>query len=216
MSKALIPGVVSQLNEIGKTAKKPKDFFTKQFYNRITASFHAATLFILTCTYWALILRGGNSHHGHLQVFCIDIMLGYIVYDTCHEVSVPFTIPGLSSDMFTVAHHILGALSLSTAIYFECQECCRYFMLIFLAEASTPLLHFGWLLHLLGSNATNSNAFKLLYIVTMILFFIFRVILGPYVFKEVVLSKNMHSEFPALYFLNTFVVGSYCLLNFKW
>lgn len=186
------------------------DSIKKGFHNRFAAAFHAATLFILTCYYWIFIVPSGRDII--FERFCVDIMFGYIVYDTTHEL---FFTP-LPSDRLTLAHHILGGISLLTAKYYLCQECMRLHMVIFLAEVSTPFLHLGWLLYNLGFDTSNSAFVGVLYGLVMVLFLVFRVILGPFLFWQVFSSKELRDEFPVLYYLNVVVVGCFVLLNMYW
>lgn len=50
----------------------------------------------------------------------------------------------------------------------------------------------------------------------MILFLVFRIILGPFLFQLVVTSEILQNEFINLYYLNVFIVGTFVILNMYW
>ena len=138
-------------------------------------------------------------------------MIAYLIYDTAHECL--FT---KDFDKFTLGHHILGGFSLVSARYYGCRQCYALQMVIFLAESSTPFLHVGWLFYKLKYTSENSKVFVGIYVILMILFFVFRVCLGPVLTYYTVLNYGMRDEHFHLYCLNCAVVLIFTLLQFKW
>ena len=184
------------------------------WYNRAAASTHASTLFILALAYWYAKYTGnvGVSFNSELwSSMCVDIMIAYLIYDTTHECF--FT---RDFDHLTLAHHILGGCSLASARYYDCTECFALQMVIFLAESSTPFLHIGWLFFKLKFSADNSTVFVGTYVILMILFFVFRVCLGPALTYYTFQNVEMRENFFGLYCVNCVVVLIFTLLQFKW
>ena len=142
---------------------------------------------------------------------CVDIMIAYLIYDTTHE-----TFFTSDFDSLTLAHHILGGFSLVSSRYYDCNECYALQMVIFLAESSTPFLHIGWLFYKLKYSPENSNVFVCTYVVLMVLFFLFRVCLGPALTYYTFQNEGMRNNFFNLYCLNCIVVTIFTLLQFKW
>ncbi|CAM9488700.1 unnamed protein product [Phaeothamnion confervicola] len=99
-------------------------------------------------------------------------MIAYLIYDTATGLSKTAAI-----EPTLLAHHIMGLTShvLTRALCHG--PSCAYTLAVFLAEASTPFLHAAWMLNKRGLQST--AAFKAVVAVTLALFFVFRVVLGP-------------------------------------
>ena len=181
------------------------------WYNKGTASFHAFTLFILTAIYWLNYqdIDSLNSFSRSYEIFCVNIMLGYLIYDTIFELFL-----STSLSITTLLHHFLGIVSLSCSIYYSCDICFRLHMIIFVAESSTPFLHISWLMHQLKTSET--IIFKCTFLTLIIFFFFSRIILGPYLLIITAYSKEFKHTYPLLYYLNIFIVASFVFLNFYW
>ena len=187
----------------------------KDCNNRIVSTCHAVILFFLTSNYWLTksnIFEPPPSELTDYPCFCIDIMLGYLVYDLLNEV---ITAPKL--DIGIVAHHITGMLSLGSIRALGRPDGAHYNMIIFIAEASTPFLHISYYMHC--AKLEKNVYFTLCCILLVALFFLCRVILGPFLFYKMYTERSVwgDSEFDLLLFWSNFViVGFFVVLNFYW
>lgn len=101
-------------------------YFTLSFTRSLSLSIaQAGTLFALTVYYWIF-----TNKSEILENYCVDLMLGYLVYDSTHE-----TFFTQQIGKTTIIHHILGSISLASARYYACREAIKFHMIIFLAEA---------------------------------------------------------------------------------
>lgn len=113
---------------------------------------------------------------GDYEYFTMNIMIGYLLYDTFYEIFALFTtkttettsktasktkkdninnkkrnekkIDSTTIQIFT--HHILGLISHGIVQYFQCGIGSSYMMGIYGAEFSTPFLNISWLLIEMG------------------------------------------------------------------
>lgn len=206
--------IASHISCHKKTLSSTEDETKRGWYNRAAASTHASTLFILALAYWHAKYSGNVEAAFNSELWsrmCVDVMIAYLIYDTTHE-----TFFTQKIDMLTLAHHILGGFSLVSARYYGCTDCYALQMVIFLAESSTPFLHIGWLLFKLQFTPENSTVFVFTYIIVMVLFFVFRVCLGPALTYYTFQNKGMRENFFYLYCLNCAVVLTFTLLQFQW
>lgn len=188
----------------------------REWYNRLTATTHASTLFIFSLYYWLYLGDSTETEILEWNKICVDIMLGYLMYDTSHELFINTLTNKDKPDVLTIAHHVMGAISLGSARFLDCHEAMRLQMFIFLAECSTPFLHVGWLLYQFNISPNDSNTFIFTSFFLLSLFFSFRVVLGPILVYHTVYEASMFSRFPELYYLNVFIVVGFTLLNFFW
>ena len=193
-----------------KEFRNQKQDVLHEWCNKATSSFHAIVLFSLTFNYWYCLDIEIRTYVGDYEKMCLKMMLGYLLYDCAHEIMLSITIS--RSTMF---HHILGFLSLALILYYDCGVGAYFSMFIFLAELSTPFLHFSWLLNTL--HMTNTLIFKVTAGSLLILFFICRVLLGPRLLHEMITSFDLWVDrFPGLFQLNVVIVTLFTLLNFYW
>jgi hypothetical protein len=183
--------------------------------NKLVASFHAAVLFALTIGYWFFmgnIFAPPPNTTNNMQMFCIDIMLGYLIYDTLFD-----TIWELKNqnNQQMMAHHLLGAFSLGAIRYLDSAPGAHYNMIVFLAEASTPALHSSWIMKEL--KFTKTWAYQLVGWTLVGLFFIFRIILAPFLVFKVWNEKEAWRDQPPYFFeINFAIVVFFMFINFFW
>lgn len=181
--------------------------------NRSTSSFHAVVMTSLVMYYWIFINSAMiiDKHVTPYQSVCLDLMMGYLLYDITFEVFQN----GLFQASDTIGHHILGLIShLSTRISNN-GGAGFYSMLVFIAEASTPFLHGSWLLHTL--NMKKSATFLFFAVSLLIVFFLCRVLLGPFMLYHMLTHQESWGEdTEALFWINFFIVAAFAFLNFFW
>jgi len=179
--------------------------------NRGTSSLHASLVYIITVYYWSCKL----SHNvcivtgEGLESLAMGMMLGYLAYDTVYEL-----LCSTRADALTVVHHILGGMSFLSTYAYSCQACYRFYMIIYLAEVSTPFLHMSWLLNEL--KLTNTVLFKYCAVTLLILFALFRVCLSPVLLYSFIFSEEVWDQSVYLYALNGLIIFLFMVLNFYW
>lgn len=90
-----------------------------------------------------------------------------------------------------------------------------YSMIIFMAEASTPFLNLSWLLQ--KQSMTKTTIFKLCAMVLILTFFVFRVILSPYMLWHMIsFQTSWGANNNQLFWFNFIVVALFGLLNYYW
>jgi hypothetical protein len=89
-------------------------------------------------------------------------------------------------------------------------------MIIFLAEASTPSLNISWLLHQL--NIKDTLIFKISVAALLLSFFVFRVLLAPFMVWHLTVHKNEWAQYDntLMYWGNWLIVFTFALLNYFW
>lgn len=180
------------------------------WYFRATSSVHAAVMFVLSLYYWTRLNSDVAIHSdvSEYEGFLLDIMLGYIVYDTIVEIISTW-------DKEVMLHHVLGTITMLTTRMLGCGVASHYVMMIFLAEASTPFLHVAWLLNSMKMNHT--VVFQFTVVMLILNFFIFRVLLGPFALYHMWTDQtNLWDGIEWFYWINLFVVAGFTLLNFFW
>jgi len=178
------------------------------WWNRGTSALNAVVIFGSAVLYvaWdnpALVMRESMSD---FEKTAIDMMIGYMLYDTVIELLD-------SSDPFALVHHTLGLVAHVVARVNNSGASGLCIMLVFLAESSTPLLHAGWLMNKLGK--TDNAAFKLMGATLLLLFFVFRVVLGPFVMGILIVRRDAWRESweNALMLV---VMSGFTMLNWHW
>ena len=138
---------------------------------------------------------------------CLDVMMGYICYDTLNELR-------NTRDWDVLGHHVLGFISHILTRIAGSGIASHYSMMVFLCEASTPMLHFSWLLH--GLKFTDTMVFKLTVVGLILAFFVFRVLLTPYMCWSMYDTFSQGLWDDSIFYLNIVVIGLFTLLNFFW
>jgi len=207
-------------------------FVRHQGYNRGVSTAHAATMFFYAVYYWLALnpQRAISASILPYEGHCIDIMIGYLIYDTAFEMYMGGE-PSSSSkkeegvskrkvkNLDTLAHHVLGLVSHITARATDSGAASFYLMAVYLAEASTPSLNVSWLLLKLGRD--QGKAFPLVAGSVLVLFLFFRVILGPYMLYHMYIHQTawqdeQHPYGEQLLYLNAFIVSAFVVLNNIW
>lgn len=82
------------------------------FSNRMVSTLHAVVMFSMAVKYWLFI--NPDMQLGELvdeyQAFCVQVMLGYLLYDTIFELTA-------GKQIMTLGHHILGGASHISVLY---------------------------------------------------------------------------------------------------
>lgn len=183
-----------------------------QFCNRFTSATHAAFLFARTVFYWLYINPSMEiSETGNVfEARCIDMMCGYLCYDIILELCLNEKV-----DKETMAHHVVGMIShLSTRLSTN-GAASFYCMLVYIAEGSTPPLHLAWMLQKL--NMKNSKIFMALGCTLLSTFFVFRVILSPYLIYHMLYYKSTWGpNTEILFWFNFVVIAFFGCINYYW
>lgn len=180
---------------------------------------HSVVQFSLTAYYWIYLnpSRTISIDISTHECFCIDIMMGYIVYDTMNEMMT-------NQEKDTLLHHVMGFLSHLSTRWYNCGVASHITMLVFIAEMSTSFLHVSWLMHNLRLSTTTT--FKLLVLVVLVTFFVSRILMSPVLLYVTYSSYYMDDALNAywkvngapvvFYYLNALIVVMFGLLNYYW
>lgn len=78
----------------------------KVWFNKAVSIIHAITMFLLTMHYWIFMNPTLTLpvFVGEREALCLDIMMGYLWYDSIYEIST-------GGQIDTLGHHILGLIS---------------------------------------------------------------------------------------------------------
>jgi hypothetical protein len=183
--------------------------------NRVVASIHALIMFSLTATYWANLRTSFWILNENLiveaditpfQRMTIECMIGYLIYDTIVELRI-------GKGWMMLGHHIIGFISHILALIGNNGSAATYSMMVYLAELSTPFLHISWLLKEFGYK--QSLLFLLTGMLLVLFFFVFRVLLSPYMLAHMYLHWRK-DDTSMLFQLNLFVVSFFLLINYYW
>lgn len=200
LSSTMIPGY-----------DKLKPHLKLDWWNRGTAMMHAALMFYIAARYWLFVnpTMTITTTIGEYEKAALDMMTGYMIYDTIIELFFVSRLDGL-----VIFHHVLGLLSHGYSFYLNSGMSAFYLMMVYLAESSTPFLHLGWLLHHLKQDKT--IVFKACSGLILVLFFFFRIVLGPYLLFHMVAYRELWvNQFYLLVTQEVIVVG-FVLLNYYW
>lgn len=177
--------------------------------NRFTSFLHSIIMSLLFLAYWLspATLSSNNSSSssspslfstkttiGSYEYFCMNIMIGYLYYDTLYEVIssfFPFNSKSEikenkkkkfdSATLQILLHHLLGIISHWLIQYYHSGTASIFLMGIYGAEMSTPFLNISWLL--LELKLKNSLLFFLNGIILLITF-LWRNILGGFILYQ--------------------------------
>lgn len=198
---AIIPGY--------RSSSKDDKF---QYCNRLTSASHAAFLFSRTAVYWLYVnptMEIGETVSAS-EAWCIDIMCGYLWYDGIMELALV-----KATDKETLAHHVVGLISHLSTRLSNNGAASLTCMLVYIAEGSTPFLHFAWVFHKL--NMKNSNIFKALGALLLLTFFVFRVVLSPYLIYHMLTNQSSWgADTEILFWFNFVVISFFGCINYYW
>jgi TLC domain len=168
-------------------------------------------MFMMTASYWLKENPEMKIPHavGATEAFCLDIMMGYLWYDIGYEM-----VDTWQAD--AIGHHILGLISHMSSRLSNNGAAGFYSMLVYIAEGSTPFLNISWLLHQLQMK--NTLLFKVFALLLILSFFVFRIILGPFmVWHMLTHKKEWGPDAQGLLFWgNWVIVALFALLNYYW
>lgn len=184
----------------------------RDWYSRSASTVHAIVMISMMLYYWIWInpkqeITEFVTYH---QALALDIMNGYLIYDSI----VDLFYSNSSFDM--LGHHVLGYLSHSSSRYSNNGAAGYYSMLVYIAEASTPFLHVSWLMYQL--NLKENLLFTIVSSLLVILFFICRFLLGPYMLYHMIRYKaewGPHGQ-GLLFWFNFTIVFVFTVLNIFW
>lgn len=96
-------------------AGRLKDFKTKDkvaLANRVVSTMHAIIMFSMTANYWFFVnpKMDMGAFVDDYQAFCLNVMLGYLLYDTLFELTA-------GKQVMTLGHHVMGAASHISVLY---------------------------------------------------------------------------------------------------
>jgi hypothetical protein len=182
------------------------------WYNRAVSTAHASIMFICAIYYWVYInptmkFSEVNTIHIH-QRNTIDIMMGYIIYDTLIEMST-------TRQLDTMLHHILGMISHISTRLSDSDPAAFYTLMVYLAEGSTPFLNISWIYHQLKLH--NSLLYTFFTMSLMASFLVTRILVGPYMLNHFFSNKQAWGiDTDILYYGNSLVLLFFVILNFYW
>ncbi len=102
--------------------------------------------------------------------------------------------------------------------YIRCYEFVpgfHYIMIIMLAEISTPFLHITWILY--NFNMTHVWYYKPFGYTLIVTFFIFRILLSPYLLYKLIIERHIwKNSAPYIFEINLLITLVFILLNYLW
>eukprot|EP01063_Lacrimia_lanifica_P040639 TRINITY_DN929_c0_g4_i1.p2 TRINITY_DN929_c0_g4~~TRINITY_DN929_c0_g4_i1.p2 ORF type:complete len:205 (+),score=68.56 TRINITY_DN929_c0_g4_i1:412-1026(+) len=158
------------------------------------------------------------------EYMCISFMIGYILYDlvVCLFVESEITALFLIHHLSGITSHLLVLMRMDGLGAF-------YSMAVYIAEGSTPFYHVAWMLNELrclpGKDGTAWQkgpadfVFKFCSLMLMLCFFVFRVLLSPYIVYHAATvgmpawTANHSYEFGVVH---TAILGIFSLINMYW
>jgi hypothetical protein len=187
----------------------------RDMINRIVSSVHAIFLFFTTIGFWIFgphkveFFSAAPDQYVHmLEALAVDLMLGYLVYDTLTD-----TI--WVGNIELVAHHVLGFLSLGLTRAYFCVPAHHFMMMVFLAESSTPLLHASWTMKMMGQG--DSWEYFITGCLLLLTFFLSRVVLAPYTVMRMWETQDTWETYPYWLWLLMFSIQLFfTVLNLFW
>jgi hypothetical protein len=179
------------------------------WYNRIVSSLHALVMSSLAIYYWLFIndRKIMYSDIGDYASSCADLMIGYLIYDIVYEIM-------FTKDYDTLLHHLLGLVVHLLTRYTNSGISMYYLMIVYLAELSTPLLHFTWLLFQLQHEQT--RLFQISQWSLVGVFFFCRICLSTSMLGHIVLNKQLWRNQEIAFYMNSIVCMLFVVLNLKW
>ncbi len=187
------------------------------FYNRAVATMHSSTMFMMTIHYFLNINPGYvvNTHftsEGSAMVAMTnDFMVAYLIYDVIHEWY--FT---EKPDKETMLHHVLGLVTHLSARLLGSQIAGVYYMMVYVAELSTPFLHLCWGMYVMGFKEHFS--FKIVCFIVLGTYFFARILWGPWMLHHCYKYRDSWASDADqyLYLPNLLILLIFVLLNFVW
>lgn len=185
-------------------------------YNRSVASMHSGVITGMSIYYWMYINTEWDVFQTtELDPFAkrsCDMMMAYLIYDLFHELTFPER-----ADRETLLHHIMGLATHLTARILGSTATCNYFMMIYIAELSTPFLHLCWAMYAMGFKET--PMFKVVCVIVLISYFFVRTLWGPFMLWHCYSNGENWAKNPIdymLYIPNCVVLVIFVLLNWMW
>ena len=202
MSTILIPPI-----------KKLHPRIIQDWWGHATAMIHASIMSLVAINYWLNVRTDWFVIPETISVYertGIDIMTGYMIYDTIVE-----TVLVRKINILVLVHHVLGLVSHLCTLYFNSGISAHYTMVVYLAETSTPFLHLCWILEKL--NKSDTVLFKMLCGIIIVLFTFFRIIMGPVsIYYCFFIHLEKWNEHLYLMVLQMIIMIGFCALNFYW
>lgn len=221
------------LRTIFPSIPPPRQKSPHEWTNHCTSLFHATVMSVLFIVYWSdvLALPPSESSIGGYEWNCMDIMVGYLIYDFIFEIfsflkSLKATgkKKRINWASFQILfHHVLGLASHWSQQMLDCGVGSRYMMGIYGAELSTPFLHMMWLLT--ESNMKKSKAYFYCGC-ALIAMFMFRNALGFYIMFHLVtnwplwIDSTTHNSTvnidAIMYNAHVIITAFFVMLNLLW
>lgn len=185
--------------------------------NRAIATTHASIQSIICIIYWYYydsIFDYPHNQIYQIQYIAFDIMNGYLIYDLFMDtIWNIFNNDPTSIQMF--AHHITGLVSMYCIRSYESVPGFHYIMIVMLAEISTPFLHTSWILY--NFNMTKVWYYNLIGYTLILTFFIFRILLSPYLLYKLIIERHIwKNTTPYIFEINLLITFVFILLNYSW
>ena len=183
-------------------------------YNRSVAAMHSCVITGMSVYYWLYVNPDWTVFQEELHPFAqksLDYMIAYLIYDSVHESTFPER-----ADKETLLHHGLGLITHVSARLTNAVGQSNYYMMIYLAELSTPFLHLCWAMYAMGFK--DLVLFKVVCFIVLGSYLVVRVIWGPFMLWHC--YTNAHNftspQDKLLYMPNLIVLAIFCILNWVW
>lgn len=186
------------------------------FYNRTVAMIHSCVMFWLTARYYYSINPGydvtvPNDEGDTWVAMSNDFMVSYLLYDLSHEIY--FT---EKPDKETLLHHVLGLMTHTSARCLGSRIAGIYYMMVYVAELSTPFLHLCWGMYAMGFK--DHWSFNVVCMIVLASYLLVRIIWGPYLFYHCYINRSAWSSAADqyLYLPNIVILFVFNVLNMVW
>lgn len=190
-----------------------------ELFNQIVSTYHSALFSIMYVYVWVF---SGHQHQEFkdadpmhsLDHLLLELMIGYMLYDTSFEVLMMFRgRKTWSMHAQILLHHVMGLVTHGMIVDLDSGIAGRLMLVIYGAEVSTPFLNSSWILNHFD---LSSNVFFKVVTGAVFVTFLYRLFIGPYVVYCLVSRVNHWSKFPLLFNILCVVASVFSLLNFFW
>ena len=191
-----------------------------ELHNQVISGCHAALFATLHVYIWLFSESKDEEYQDadgihSLDHIMLEIMIGYMMYDTSFEVFMMFADKkkAWAAHLQILLHHLMGLVTHAWILRVNSGIAARLMTVIYGADMSTPFLNLSWIMHHFG--LSNNKVFT---VVTGLVFisFLYRLTIGPYVLYCLIVRHKKWTYFPYLYSALCGVASVFSLLNFYW
>jgi hypothetical protein len=146
-----------------------------------------------------------------LEGLVMRLMVGYMLYDMVIELVTPEKL-----DKLVLVHHVLGLIQHGTTLAHDDGVSAFFTMGVYVAEASTPLLHLSWMLYKIKLG--DALIFKATTLLLFLIFFLCRVVLSPILLYQLLTHAYLYRDAgrDGMLAFQVVILVAFVLLNYFW